>query len=240
MSRGTRKQGANKPGSAGRDRRAGAASVAAARGAHNASRWWIGAGVLVVVAFALVLVLTITHKRPAHQSAPVSIPATPITSATGSDSPPPWPAPSDARAAVGQAGLPMLAAEGTVQHIHAHLDVYVDGHPVSVPADIGIDTSRGTISPLHTHDDTGVIHIESPAQATFSLAQFFTEWQVSLSASQLGGLHTSNGAELRAYVNGQQVPGNPGALTLHAHDEIALVYGPIPTQIPNTYNFGKL
>jgi len=236
MSGRTRKMGAKK------SQHAGASAVAAARGGGHASRWWIGAGVLVIVAFAVVLVLTIiTHKSANHQAAPVvSIPATPITSATGSDSPPPWPAPSDARAGVGQAGLPMLGAEGSVQHIHAHLDVFVDGHPVSVPADIGIDTRRGTISPLHTHDDTGVIHIESPAQATFSLAQLFAEWQVSLSAAQIGGMHTANGVELRAYVNGQQVPGNPGALILHAHDQIALVYGGAPHQIPSTYAFGDL
>jgi hypothetical protein len=109
-----------------------------------------------------------------------------------------------------------------------------------VPAGIGIDTRAGTISPLHTHDDSGVIHVESPTESTFSLAQFFAEWQVVLSASQLVGLRTTNGVELLAYVNGQQVPGNPGALILHDHDQIALVYGAAPNPIPSSYNWGDL
>src|ERR1700682_4376822 len=188
MSGDTRKNGAKSPRSTDRGRRTGAASVAAARARHSTSRWWIGGGVLVVVLFAVVLVLTITRKNAHHPIAPNSIPATPITVAKGRDSPPPWPPPTDLPAAVGQAGLPLMGSEGSVLHIHAYLDVFVNGPPVPVPADIGIDQQAGTISPLHTHDNSGVIHIEPPGQATFSLAQFFTEWQVSLSASQLGGL----------------------------------------------------
>jgi hypothetical protein len=240
MSGDTRKNGAKSSRSTDRGRRTGAASVAAARAGHSTSRWWIGGGVLVVVLFAVVLVLTITRKSADHPITPNSILATPITVAKGVDSPPPWPAPTGVPAAVRQAGLPLMGSEGSVLHIHAHLDVFVNGQPVPVPADIGIDQSAGTISPLHTHDNSGVLHIESPVQATFSLAQFFTEWQVSLSASQLGGLRTGNGQELRVYVNGQQVPGNPGALILHGHDVIALVYGAPPNQIPNTYNWGNL
>lgn len=229
-----------KPGKKGAPNSRGAASVAAARASQGAGRWWIGAAVVVIAAFAVVLVFSVTHRGAGHQGPPQTIPVTPITTATGSDGPPPWPAPADVQAAVKQAGLPMLGAEGSVLHIHAHLDVFVDGHPVPVPADIGIDQRARTISPLHTHDDTGVIHIESPAQAPFSLAQFFAEWQVALSASQLGGLHAATGSELRAYVNGQQVPGNPGALTLHPHDQIVLVYGAAPSQIPGSYDWGKL
>src|SRR5690348_2649465 len=63
-----------------------------------------------------------------------------------------WPAPSDATAQAKAAGLPMLGQEGQVLHIHSHLDVFVDGKPVTVPAEIGIDLARQQISPLHTHD----------------------------------------------------------------------------------------
>lgn len=219
-----------------RDRRA----LAAVRGGHGPSRWITGAGVLVVVVFAAVLVLTIT-RNGVNRAAPASgMPAAPITTTDGLRTLPPWPAPRDAADAVKRAGLPMLGAEGAVQHFHAHLDVVVNGQPVVVPADIGIDQRVGRISPLHTHDATGVLHVESPAQATFSLAQLFSEWEVSLSAAQLGGLDATAGSELRAYVNGKQVSGNPGAVTLHDHDEVALVYGPAPTPIPGSYDFGRL
>jgi hypothetical protein len=219
-----------------RDRRA----LAAVRGGHGPSRWVTGAGVVVVVVFAAVLVMTITRNGVNRAAPPAGMPAAPITTADGLRTPPPWPAPSDAADAVKQAGLPMLGAEGAVQHFHAHLDVVVNGQPVVVPADIGIDQRVGRISPLHTHDATGVIHVESPEQATFSLAQLFSEWQVNLSASQVGGLNATPGSELRAYVNGKQVSGNPGAVTLLNHDEVALVYGPAPTPIPGSYDFGRL
>ena len=57
--------------------------------------------------------------------------------------------------------LPALAHEGFVLHIHEHLDVYVAGRRVTVPAGIGIDVAGSFISPMHTHDETGVIHVES-------------------------------------------------------------------------------
>lgn len=220
--------------------RSGASSVAAMRRGGGPSRWVLAAGVMVVVVFAVVLVLVITRERPARPNVASGIPATPLTWATGSDSPPPWPAPTDVPAAVGQSGLPLLRSEGSVLHIHAHLDVFVDGKTVAVPAGIGIDERGGAISPLHTHDTSGVIHIESPTQSTFSLAQFFSEWNVTLTASQLGNRTVTTGSPLHAYVNGQPATGSPGAVAFHGHDEIALVYGTPPAQIPTGYAFGDL
>jgi hypothetical protein len=147
--------------------------------------------------------------------------------------------PADASAAVAAAGLPMLGEEGAALHIHAHLDVIVDAKPVAVPAQIGVDASAQKISPLHTHDTTGVIHVESPTQAQFSLGQFFTEWQVSLSATNVGGLKTDDAHLFKAYVNGQPYTGDPAGIILKAHDEIALVYGTADQQknIPSAYQF---
>lgn len=133
----------------------------------------------------------------------------------------------------------MLGSEGAAEHIHAHLDVLVDGQAVPVPAGIGIDGRRGTISPLHTHDDTGVVHIESPVKRQFSLAEFFSEWDVSLSADNIGALRATDGTSVRVYVNGALKSGNPAATTFAPHDEIAIVYGkPHPGEsIPAKYNF---
>jgi hypothetical protein len=172
-----------------------------------------------------------------------AIPSQPRTTAEGRTTPPPWPAPegSAAAAAVASAGLPMLSAEGTALHIHAHLDVLADGKAVAVPALVGIDEPSQQISPLHTHDTTGVIHIESPVQADFTLGQFMTEWQVSMSADHLGGLKTDADHTLTAYVNGKPVTGDPAAIKLGAHDEIALVYGTAAENakvvVPNSFAF---
>jgi hypothetical protein len=150
-----------------------------------------------------------------------------------------WPAPADASARVKAAGLPMLGQEGQVLHIHSHLDVFVDGKAVTVPAEIGIDVAKQQISPLHTHDTSGVVHIESPVKTDFTLGEFMTEWNVPIGASTLGPLKTGGGKELHVYVNGKEQAGDPASLKLAAHDEIAVVYEASgdKVQVPSSYNW---
>lgn len=221
----------------------GRKAVARARSSGRSGLvWWLLASGAVVVAAAMIVVFTLT-KLPGGQHASVAkgpvINSPPATIAVGDYTTPPWPAPEDASAAVNAAGLPMLSREGSVEHIHAHLDVLVGGQPVQVPAGIGIDSRRRTISPLHTHDDSGVIHIESPVKRQFSLGEFFSEWLVSLSASNIGALQAGDGKVVRVFVNGTQQSGNPGAVVLGPHDEIAVVYDrpQAGETIPSNYDF---
>lgn len=241
MSDGTSK--AAKPSGTGRRKgrtAAGRNVVARARGGRGSRLWWLAAAAIVAVALAAVVAVTKSaHSQREQGTIPAlnNPPAT--TAAVGRDTPPPWNAPADAAAAVRAAGLPMLSQEGRVIHIHAHLDVSVDGQPVEVPAGIGIDRSGRGISPLHTHNATGVIHIESPVNRAFNLGEFFTEWEVTLSPNNVGGLHVGDGKALRIFVNRTQVTANPAAVILNAHDEIALIYGNPQSagSIPSRYDF---
>src|SRR6266540_1196084 len=102
---------------------------------------------------------------------------------------------------VRQAGLTPATQEFFTYHVHAHLDVFVNGRRVQIPGGIGIDitdpavrrfvvegapgySAKGCpqpcISPLHTHDVTGVLHIEAPVKTQPTLGQFFEEWGVRL------------------------------------------------------------
>jgi flagellar basal body-associated protein FliL len=232
----------NKTGKAAQRRERAAAAKAAVARAQRRERSRIAVLVVVVVVIvAAVVVAVVVTNRAGSSSRSAQIPASPRTTALGATANPPWPVPADASAAVQAAGLPMLASEGAVEHIHAHLDVIVDGKPVTVPAGVGIDQAAQKISPLHTHDTTGVIHIESPVKASFSLGQLFTEWQVSVAADHLGGLKPAGDKQLRTYVNGKPYDGDPGAIIFHAHDEIALVYGTVEQQsnVPGSYAFGQ-
>lgn len=231
----------DKRGGTAKTQRDGRKAIAQARSGGRRAWPWIGAGVVIAAAIAVVVIVTVT-KSPGQHTTPTesaSLNNPPATVAIGADTPPPWPAPTDAAAAVAAAGLPMLGSEGNVEHIHAHLDMLVDGQPVAVPANIGIDPKHSTISPLHTHDGTGVIHIESPVKRQFSLGEFFSEWQVSLSPDHIGGLRADGSKVVRVFVNGKPETGNPAAITLGAHDEIAVAYGsPRPGEtIPTTYGF---
>jgi hypothetical protein len=211
-----------------------------ARRRQRRARWLFGgACAVVVVVIGVAVGLVIAFSGGSGGSGTGGIPSRPRLTAAGATANPPWAAPADATARVRIAGLPMLSSEGTVEHIHAHLDVRVDGQAVAVPADLGTDQSSGTISPVHTHDTTGVVHIESPIKADFSLGQLFTEWNVSLSTDRLGALTTGGGTLLRAYLNGRPYDGDPAGILMHAHDEIALVYGTPAQQTgpPSSYSF---
>jgi hypothetical protein len=130
-------------------------------------------------------------------------------------------------------GLHALPQEGAAVHLHAHLDVFVDGKKVTVPALVGIDVPDQFITELHTHDTSGIVHIESPRIQPFTLGQFFGEWDVRLSSRCVGSLCGA----VHWWVNGTPRTGNPAALVLHAHQEIAIVAGTPPKRVPKSYLF---
>jgi hypothetical protein len=137
---------------------------------------------------------------------------------------------------LGELSLSALSAEALAFHIHQHLDIFVDGKKVSVPAFIGIDDGS-FITELHTHNATGILHVESPRKIPYTLGQFFGVWGVRLSRTCVGGYCASPGKPLKMYLDGKQYRGNPDNLILQNHQEIALVYGKAPTKIPSTYDF---
>ena len=150
-----------------------------------------------------------------------------------------WPLPDDPSAAAAKAGLQMLDREMLAVHYHAHVDVLVRGVAIRVPANIGIDVRRQRISALHTHDATGIVHIESGEDIPFTLGQFFTEWGQPLRTGRVGPVAVQPGEELRVYRNGRRETGNPGALRFRAHDQIVVWVGPATERprVPASYKF---
>ncbi len=130
-------------------------------------------------------------------------------------------------------GLSTLSSEGVATHIHAHLDIFVDGKRVTVPALVGINPGANYLTALHTHDNRGVIHVESPkANDEFTLGQLFGEWAVHLDANSVGGYKG-----MKWYLNGKQQMGDPANLVFKPHQEIAFVVGKAPAKIPSSYKF---
>jgi hypothetical protein len=138
-------------------------------------------------------------------------------------------------------GLPALPAESFTLHIHQHLDLYVNGTKQVVPAQIGIITSPQVVfSPLHTHDTSGIIHVESPTVRSFTLGEFFDVWGVRFTPTCIGGYCTQGDKALRVYVDGQLATRDPTTLELFAHEEIVVTYGTeaeLPDPIPSSYTF---
>jgi hypothetical protein len=168
-----------------------------------------------------------------------------------------WPAPSDPLERTVLAGLEPAPKEYKVNHVHAHLDVFIDGDEILVPAGIGINIEdpevryfedvgsyagiemcdQPCISPLHTHDASGIIHTESSDPEPHTLGQFFVEWGVELSATCVGE-HCAP-TPIAVYIAGQLYEGDPRAIELTDLKVIVIVVGAPPAVIPSTADFSQ-
>jgi hypothetical protein len=134
-------------------------------------------------------------------------------------------------------GIGCNPMEQAVFHIHAHLDIIINGVYFLVPSQVGIPSN--CFYWLHTHDESGIVHIEAPMHRDFTLGQFFDIWNKKLNNDQIFNYLANANNPLNVYVNGTKVPdgANYRDIKLNAHDEIAIVYGTAPSTIPSSYKF---
>lgn len=144
--------------------------------------------------------------------------ALPVQPRTTLPAPPPWKVAGRLKDRLEKAGLAGLRGdERLIVNFSVSLDVFYEGKPVVVPADLGIDRPNRLASPLHTHAD-GRIFVESPEHKDFTLGQFFAIWGVPLDGAAV-------------YVNGTVVSA-PATLVLTEGQHLAVVYGTPPASIP--------
>ena len=128
--------------------------------------------------------------------------------------------PGDAAQAAPVDGISCETLEQLAFHLHAYLAIYVGDDQKLLPAGIGIGppldvednfvVGGSCFSWLHTHDQTGLIHIESPAPRTFTLGNFFDIWGEPLSKTTVG---PATGT-VTAFVDGQPFTGDPSTIPL--------------------------
>ena len=190
----------------------------------------------------------------------VILPACALPSAEPAQVPPPgdfvWAAPDNPLELTVKAGLQPERKETLIYHVHAHLDVLIDGRSALVPSGIGINITdpavkhgewngnptyggiagcdQPCISPLHTHDVSGVIHTESGTSTPNKLGQFFTEWGVAFGGSCVGQ-YCAPATQFAVYVNGTRYSGNVADIELTNRKEIAVVIGSVPKVIPSSF-----
>ena len=152
---------------------------------------WVIGGVVVIVAAALVVFIVVGHHPKSNNAGAPQIDTNAALLA------------STAGQAAGEPvdGIEAGSMEQLVFHIHAHLAIYVNGQQKLVPYGIGIvppyRLQKSDSGPfvgggskfywLHTHDETDIIHIESPQQRTFTLGNLFDIWNQPLSAHRVAG-----------------------------------------------------
>ena len=211
-------------------------------------------GLAVVTVLALCPLGCGSSKKSSSAGQKYTAPAAPTPAKDAA----PWAAPPNPLVTTRAAGLVPERREQLRYHVHAHLDVFVNGRPVRVPGGLGINvgdpgvhsgpdpTGSGTsyggiqlcakpcISPLHTHDATGVLHTESATVTPNRLGQLFTEWGVRLDRSCVGG-YCAPKAPVAFFVDGKRYAADPDAIGLADQREIAIVIGSPPAQIPQEF-----
>jgi hypothetical protein len=106
--------------------------------------------------------------------------------------------------------------ENLAMHIHPKLRIFVDGAEVKVPANIGI-APDGRMRVIYTHDETGVIHIESPKYTDFTFGDFLKIWGKNLNST----CFDSYCGRIRFTANGVEVA-DPLNYVLRDEDELVL------------------
>lgn len=140
-----------------------------------------------------------------------------------------WPAPTDLQERADAAGLRNVWGEPLAEHVHTHLTILDGDTPVTVPGDIGHSDRHRFAAQLHTHDTSGIVHVESPTRQAFTLGQFFDEWGVRLDAWHVGDLRGS----LTVWVDGRRTIGDPRSIELTDRRQVVLAVttvGEVPRQ----------
>jgi hypothetical protein len=184
----------------------------------NSSKWGIIAAVAVVAA-AIVLFVTAT-----------------LTNAFGTKAKSTTPPEAPGRVVDGIIHCNAGMENGTVYHIHQHLTMYDKGKQVNLPALIGFNYNHDCLYWTHTHDTSGIIHIESPHQIKVTLGNFFDVWGKPLNTSRIGTITVQPQEQIKTWVNMKPYSGSLRSIDLKRHTQIVIEVGP-PFVKPKSFTF---
>jgi len=95
--------------------------------------------------------------------------------------------------------FPGITGESWI-HVHPYLTVEIDGTNVTIPAGVGILEGASVFEPIHTHDASGLLHVElSQADSNshnYTLGDYFTIWKYTAKSLGAGESPTLNGRAL--------------------------------------------
>jgi hypothetical protein len=136
-------------------------------------------------------------------------------------------------------GIACGSMEYSTLHVHTHVAIYYNGKQMQVPQYIGFapNLAGGCLYWIHTHDGSGIIHIEAPdinppQGGPYTLGMLFDIWGQPLENDNVAGL----AGPVTAYVNGSKYDGDLRAIPMGAHQQIVLEVG-TPLVPPPNYAF---
>ncbi len=151
-------------------------------------------------------------------------------------------------------------------HVHFYVGLWVNGNQVAIPAGLGMQNpaapQNGFINTascfyhIHTHDASGLIHVEDPnpanipiTQSLFTVKNLFDEWGITVNANQFGPYTGpvrvfTSGQIYRGGATGQITPASdltffgtdPNAVPIYSYEIVDIEVGPtFPSSLPNVY-----
>jgi hypothetical protein len=203
--------------------------------------FWIAGAVVVIAVVAGLAVAFGGDGGSTDTASPSTTLPNPDTLPGVMKTPPPWTdniEQTNERLAL--LGLPELSE--SVLHLHIRLWIYVDGEPVVVPEGVGYNEQLQVFSPLHTHDPTGTVHVES-ADPNFKgvLGQFMDVWGLYFTPTCLGDRCNEGDQQVRVFVDGQPYVGDPTLVPLADQSAIVVTFGTeaqLPDPMPDSFTFG--
>lgn len=132
--------------------------------------------------------------------------------------------------------IPCVGSEQVTYHVHAHLTIVLNGTRRYYPPEgVGISLLHLCLYWLHTHDASGIIHIEAPHRIAPTLGNFFDIWGQPLSRRHVWHFTVPPGSPMRVYVGRRLYHGDPRRIMLFFHTKVTIEIGPrfIPPPAPN-------
>jgi hypothetical protein len=149
-------------------------------------------------------------------------------------------------------------------HVHSYLGLYVNGVQYAIPHGLGMVAPGGPANGfvntansyylIHTHDSSGIIHVEAPSNGTpnlassmYTLKDFLDIWGVTVNSNQFGAFKGpvrvfTSGPMSRSNGDHTTVPAStltyfgsdPSNVPLYSHEYIVVEVGPTyPTSLPD-------
>jgi hypothetical protein len=130
-------------------------------------------------------------------------------------------------------------------HIHVWLGLWVNGQEVALPMGAGMVNPGPAVSGfintatcfyhIHTHDQSGIVHVEDPdpqgvpiTQSLYTLKDFFDIWGITVNANQFGPYT----GPVRVFTSGQIYRGDDASSNFVTPASSLTYYGNDPSTVP--------
>ena len=122
-----------------------------------------------------------------------------------------------------------LDHNGLARHDHAVLKIFINGNEEPIPGNVGILTDicnedGENMHAVHTHDDSGRLHIESNEDIDIPIGVFFDIWGHHFDETGIFEYRVNSTHELIMTVGGQQINQYDDYLLVDTSDIIEIRY----------------